>query len=120
MLRHVLSVLSVLSLLHFGLVGRDLVCPDHDSDRKATTTHGNTSEAGSGAHAGHDSKEESPCRTPGLPACCQLIASCSITMSRGAEVDAPHVALGNAHIGMIAAIMPRSTTFGPEPPPPKA
>ena len=118
--RCVLSLITAASLLHLTLVGRDLVCSQHDADGRPPIVQAALPVLETGAHASHEAETESPCRTPGLPACCQLIASCGIAMSGGVEVDVADIAHGGTDADAMITIIPRSTTLGPEPPPPKA
>ena len=119
-MRRILGLIASASLLNLTLVGRDLACTAHETDQHAAATTSVASHS-EGSHQGHTPEPQpEPCKTPGLPACCQIVTSCAVTMAQVVEVDVPDAALDDAHAMAALSTMPRSSTLGPEPPPPKA
>jgi hypothetical protein len=122
-MRRLTGLLTSLLLLHLTLVAADLTCAKHGVHGAA---HASQSDGSSHAehHApaapdapGHD---ETSCEVPTLPACCQALASCGVSIAgeRLAGSGGPsHLAAG---VLSGTDDMPTSWTLEPDPPPPKA
>jgi hypothetical protein len=105
------------ALLHLTSTRADAACAQHGE--YAAHTDGETAEPGDDyhAHAGAASTDEK-CDTPTVPACCQMLASCSTILVDDNVVR--HDAT-RTHAGITAALqrMPRSRVATPDPPPPR-
>jgi hypothetical protein len=122
-MRRFTGLLTSLLLLHLTLVGADLPCAKHGSHGAANVSQPETS-----PHGGHHAplRSDAPgtydttCQMPTLPACCQALASCGVSMAgeRSADSgDLPHLVAG---VLSGADVTPTSWTLEPDPPPPKA
>ena len=123
-MRRLTGLLTSLLLLHLTLVGADLTCAKHGVHGAA-----HVSQAGTSPHAGHHhgppqpagaDENDTSCEVPTLPACCQALASCGVSIAdeQSAESgDLSHLALG---VLPGADDIPASWTLEPDPPPPKA
>lgn len=120
-LRRFVALLLGLSMIHLNSLRADGACADHDQHSQPTspTHHGATPSSLSDVHTKHATQTEA-CDTPTLPACCQMLASCSTVLGvhNGAQVDQR----GPIHRGILAAVevAPASRVASPDPPPPRS
>jgi hypothetical protein len=122
-MRRLTGLLTSLLLLHLTLVAADLTCTKHGVHSR---TH--ASQPAGSSHAGHHapprsdapSNDDTSCQVPTLPACCEALASCGVSVveDRSAESGDLSYLVAGVRVGSDEA--PTSWTFEPEPPPPKA
>jgi hypothetical protein len=121
-MRRITAVLTGLLLVHLTLVGADLTCAKHAED----TAHGSQSRAS--PHADHHAPAppdgpltgDTSCGVPTLPACCQALASCSVSIAEERTADSGDLWHLTAGVLSGAEDTPTSWTLEPDPPPPKA
>ena len=107
------------SLILLTSTRADAACAEHGTDAgQSARVHDET--VAPGDHHGHAdaaSKDET-CDTPTLPACCQMLASCSTI---AVNDDAVRHDATRTHAGIAAALqsMPSSRVATPDPPPPR-
>jgi hypothetical protein len=107
------------SLIHLTMVGRDLACSTHDEGDASIATGAAAATHHPASHDTDQREQENTRTAPGLPPCCLMFASCVVAVTRAAEVQVQPKPFAASATSAIAAI-PKSRTFGPEPPPPKA
>jgi hypothetical protein len=117
------GLLTSLLLLHLTLVGADLTCAKHGVQGAA-----HASQPGTSPHADHHApsqpagpgQSDTTCEVPTLPACCQALASCGVSIA--AEQSTESGDLSHLLAGALSGAddTPTSWTLEPEPPPPKA
>ena len=122
-MRRLTGLLISLLLLHLTLVGADLTCARHGVHGSA-----HASQADASSHADHHAParpdapghDDATCEVPTLPACCEALASCSVSIAE--ERSAESGDLSHLGAGVLAAAddTPTSWTLEPDPPPPKA
>jgi hypothetical protein len=122
-MRRLTGLLTSLLLLHLTFVGADLPCAKHGVHRAAPAAPSEPS-SHDGHHApprsertGHD---DTSCEVPTLPACCQALASCGVSIAD--QTAAESGGLSHLAAGMLAGIedAPPSWSVAPDTPPPKA
>jgi hypothetical protein len=122
-MRRLTGLLTSLLLLHLTLERADLMCAKHGVHGAA-----HVSQPDASAHADHRAPpqpdapgdDDTSGEVPTLPACCQAIASCGVSIAeeRSAEPGDPsHLAAG---VLSGPDDTPTSWTLEPDPPPPKA
>jgi hypothetical protein len=122
-MRRLTGLLTSLLLFHLTVVGADLTCAKHGVHGAAQASQPDGS-----SHAGHHAPsrpdavghDETPCEVPTLPACCQALASCGVSIA--AERLAESGDLSHLVAGVLSGAddKPTSWTLEPDPPPPKA
>ena len=125
MLRHMrrlTCILSGLVLFHLTLVGPDVTCAQHGETGAHETAPNVSAHVEHGAPlptdaAGHD---ETDCEVPSLPACCQALASCGVSIAEAGPAQSRD--LSHLAAGVLSGVegTPASWTVEPDPPPPKA
>jgi hypothetical protein len=121
-MRRLTGLLTSLLLLHLTLLGADLTCAKHG-------VHGNAhaSEPGTSPHADHHAahpagagQKDASCEVPTLPACCQALASCGVSIAEQRSVEAGNLLHLAAAVLAGADDIPPSWSVAPDTPPPKA
>jgi hypothetical protein len=118
--RRLVALSLALSMVNLNSLRADNACADHGEYSQLTspTHHGATHTTGSDVHTAAATQTEA-CDTPTLPACCQMLASCSTVLGvhNGAQIDQR----GPIHRGILAAVeaAPASRVASPDPPPPR-
>jgi hypothetical protein len=119
-MRRFFNIFAAASLFHFTMIGADLVCSRHGNSGAIENETHHTTAVDHSAHKGDQTEEKSPCRVPGLPACCQIVAPCAVSLSSASETTVP-IALADGAVVLAKLVsMPSSRITTPEPPPPKA
>jgi hypothetical protein len=122
-MRRFTGLLTSLLLLHLTLVAADLTCAKHGVHGAAHAVQSDrSSHEGHHASAGSDatSRDDTSCEVPTVPACCQALASCGVSIAeqRLAESGDPsHLVVGVLY---GADDTPPSWSIAPDTPPPKA
>jgi hypothetical protein len=129
-MRRVTALLTSLFLLHLILVGADLTCTKHGAQTAGAVAHTEmSSHEGDVGHANHHGPvqpagsrhaDDRSCEIPTLPACCQALASCGVTIAGNSSADASDLSHLAAGVVGVADGAPASWTLEPDPPPPKA
>ena len=123
-MRRLTCILSSLFLLHLTLVGPDLTCGQHGAPGG---THASTPDVSAHAEHHHASlpadavaHDETACKVPSLPACCQALASCALSIAESGPAESHD--LSNLTAGVLSGAdgTPTSWTVELDPPPPKA
>ncbi len=122
-MRRLTGLLSSLLLLHLTLVGADLTCATHG-------VHGrpDVSQSDASRHAGHHAPprsdapnhDDASCQVPTIPACCQALASCGVSIVEDRSAESGDLSYLVAGVRVDADDTPASWTLEPDPPPPKA
>jgi hypothetical protein len=122
-MRRLIGLLTSLLLFHLTLVGADLTCAKHGAH---ATAH--VSQPATPAHTDHHASppldapgdDDMSCRVPTLPACCQALVSCGLSIDEARSTASD----GLSHLALDvlsgADDAPTSWTLEPDPPPPKA
>ena len=113
-LRRLVAVLLAGSLFHLTSSRADAACANHGESR--ASMHQTTDHAGD--HHEHDATSNDACDTPTLPACCQMLASCS-TILVSADVARQPLTERHENVAAAAQRVPESRVATPDPPPPK-
>lgn len=122
-MRRLTGLLTSLLLLHLILVGTDLTCARHGvrgGEQVAQLDASSHVSHHAAAPSESTSDDDSSCEVPTLPACCDALASCGVSIaadSPAATDDLLHLAAGILGAPDDA---PGSWTLEPDPPPPKA
>lgn len=107
------------SLLHLTSIRADAACAQHGeyAGQSAPVPEETAERGGHHDHAGAAPSSEE-CDTPTLPACCQMLVSCSTILDNN---DALRHDATRTHAGVAAALqsMPQSRVATPDPPPPR-
>ena len=113
-LRRLIALALAGSLLHLTSRRADAACAEHGESR-AGVQQGSDHAAD---HHEHDATGEEACDTPTLPACCQMLVSCSTIHIAADAVRRP---MTQAHVNVAASVQraPESRVATPDPPPPK-
>jgi hypothetical protein len=122
-MRRLTGLLTSLLLFHLTLVGADLTCAKHGVQGAAHVSQADVSpHADHHAPPRHDapSHDDTSCQVPTLPACCQALASCGVSIAVERSTESGE--LSHLLAGVLAAAddTPTSWTLEPDPPPPKA
>lgn len=122
-MRRFTGLLTSLLLLHLTLVAADLTCVKHGVHGAAHAAQSDMS-PDEGHHASADSdapnRDDTSCEVPTLPACCQALASCGVSIAEqrvGESGDLSHLVAGVLY---GADDTPPSWSVAPDTPPPKA
>jgi hypothetical protein len=121
-MRQITAVLTSLVFVHLTLVGADLTCDKHGM----ATEHGSQSHTSPGADHHAPAAPDGPptgdrsCDVPTLPACCQALASCGVSIVEERSADSGDLSHLSAGVLPRADDTPTSWTLEPDPPPPKA
>ena len=121
-MRRLSAFLSGLLVLHLTLVGADLPCAKQGaSDARvasgsdtATHQHGHHVPSQAPRPGHHDSAQGT------LPACCQALASCGVSLVESSSAGLSQLLLHAAQARVAATDVPPSWSVAPDPPPPKA
>ena len=113
-LRRALALILAGSLFHLSASRADAACAEH-GERGAGMPQAS---GHAGEHHPGDAASDEECDTPTLPACCQMLASCSTIHIAADAVRQPVM---QAHVNVAAAVQraPESRVATPDPPPPK-
>ncbi len=122
-MRRLTGLLSSLLLLHLTLVGAALTCAKHgehgrtDVSQSAASPHVHQHAATGPDESSYD---DTSCQVPTLPACCQALASCGVSMAGDRSTESGDLSHLVASVQPGADDTPTSWTLEPDPPPPKA
>ena len=122
-MRRLTGLLSSLLLLHLTLVGADLTCAKHGlADAQPVSQSETSSHQGHHAPAGPQGagQGDTSCEVPTVPACCEALASCGVSIAGNPSADAGDLSHVTAGVRAGAADAPTSWSLEPDPPPPKA
>jgi hypothetical protein len=116
-MRRLTGFLTALLLVHLTLVGADLTCAKHGVHGAAHASQPDRS-----SHPDHDAPahDDSTCEVPSLPACCEALASCSVSIAEERSTESGDLSHLAAGVLSGADDTPTSWTLEPDPPPPKA
>lgn len=122
-LRRLVPLSLALSMLNLNSLRADSACVDHEHSQATRPAHHEAMHGMmSDVHASVTTQntQNETCDTPVLPACCQMLASCSTVLGllSGAYVDQ----VGPTHFGIVAAVDAAlaSRVTSPDPPPPRS
>jgi hypothetical protein len=121
--RRLTSVLTSLLLLHLTWVSADLACAKHGVHGGAQVSQPDaSSHADHHAPAGPDAvgHADTACQVPTLPACCEALASCGMSIADERPAESGDLSYLTAGARSGVGDMPASWTLEPDPPPPKA
>jgi hypothetical protein len=123
-MRPVTALLSGLLLLHLTLVGADLPCAKQGASDATRTSESDLATHQHGHHlppqAPRPGHHDSAQGTPTLPACCQALASCGVSLVESSSTGLPDLMVLAAQARPAARDVPPSWSVAPDPPPPKA
>jgi hypothetical protein len=123
-MRRLTGILTSLLLFHLTLVGADLACAKHGLHHASSSAR-----ADRGGHEQHHqhatqsdipARDDASCEVPTLPACCQALASCGMSLAGNAATGGSDVLLIAGRVRTVADDVPPSWSLEPEPPPPRA
>jgi hypothetical protein len=117
--RRFVALILAGSLLHLTSSRVDAACAQHgESSGQSARIYDQAAEPAAHHPQVGDASKDEKCDTPTLPACCQMLASCSTILVNDGVVR--HDAR-RTHAGIAAVLqrMPRSRVATPDPPPPR-
>jgi hypothetical protein len=130
--RRVLCAISWLLLLNVNVEAADRACASHPAGQEVTTGHGREHDRTASHHAerdyhdatrvheaAHEDHDDGDCQSPRVAKCCQVAASCGITLA-AEEKDCALIPHDDRHVVADTLGGALKGLRAPETPPPKA